>query len=622
MKKRIPALLLAIVCLLLTVSACHDRKIDGDLIKGAEINVYLNDLVYELDPAYCLNNDSAYQMCGLLYDTLFYLDENGKVKKSIVDKYEIEKNEKNDEYSMLITLKSDNKWSNGVNIICADDVVFAWKRILDPSMNSDAACLLYDILNAREAKRGDCSIDDVGIYAVDTLVLKIVFVGDIDYDAFILNLTSVALAPLCDDVVSRNGDWSKKPATTVCSGAFMLRRVNYGFDTGNEKDKSYATMILERNPYFRRPKDAKYLDTSVKPYRLIINYADSKEQQLANFLDGSGLEKVFYIGDIPISVRQTYKDTADVRDLMSTNTIYLNENADIDKSDGTKVKLFADKNVRLALSAAIDRQAIADAVVFARPADALVPYGVFETSSPKQLFRNVGGSVVSTSANLDKAREYLNAAGINPSEYSFTLSVRVEDDVHNLICEKVVEAWNALGFKVTLDPVQLAVNDEKLAGEDVKDIYDDIFAENFYINKYQAADIDLIANTPNAFSVLAPFASQFSGQSQDVTDVNAAISPHRTGYRSESYDALIEQVYAAGTLEEKAELLHRAETELLGDMPVIPIIFNQNATLISPDLKGVTVSYYGYHGFAKVTQKSYLDYIETTAPEETTKSPK
>ena len=621
MKKRIPALILAAVCVLTAIVSCHDGKIDGEIVKGAEINIYPSDMVYELDPALCLNNDSALQMCGLLYDTLFYLDSNGKIRKSIVDKYEIERNEKNDEYSMLLTLKKDNKWSNGVNIICADDVVFAWKRILDPSTNSEAACLLYEILNAREAKRGDCSIDDVGIYAVDTLVLKIVFVGDIDYDAFLLNLTSIALAPLCDDVVSRNGDWSKKPATTVCSGPFMLRRVNYGFDTDTNRDQSYASMILERNPYYRRPKDAKYLDTSVAPYRLIINYAATGEELMKNYMSGEGRDRTFYVGEIPLSVRKDFVDEAEVRDLLSTNCIYLNENAEIAKSDGTKVNLFADKNVRLALSAAIDRNAIAEKVVFAYAADALVPNGVFETTSAKTQFRKTGGSIISTSADLTKAREYISAAGINPADYTFALSVRDEDEVHVAICEAVVEAWKELGFNVTLDRVQLAVNDEKLANEDVKDIFDDIFSENFYEGKYQAADIDLLASTPSAYSILAPFATQCSGMSLDIADVNAEITPHRTGYKSESYNALIEEVLAAGTAEKKAELLHKAENDLLADMPVIPIIFNRSAVLISSDLSNIGVTYYGYRIFTKARQKNFVDYIETQPPEETTEQP-
>ena len=611
MKKRIAAFLIAAVCILGTVASCHDRKIDGEVIKGAEINIYLCEQLYELDPALCLNNDSALQICGLLYDTLFKLDSKGKITGSIAEKYEIKKDVKNDEYTMQITLRKDNKWSDGVNNVSADDVVFAWKRILDPSFNSEAACLLYDIKNARTAKEGDCSIDDVGIYA-DSRILTIVFNGDVDYDRFLLNLTSVALAPLREDIIVKNADWSKKPATTASSGAFMIRRVNYGFDTDNYVNRSFAQLILERNPYYRRAKDAKYVDTSVDPFRLIINYNLSKEELLKNYLEGTGKDKVFYIGDIPLSVRSQYASSAEITDLMSTFSFYLNENADISGKDGTKEKLFANKNVRLALSAAIDRQAIADSVVFAKAATAIVPYGVFEDNSPKSLFREVGGQIIPSSADMSAARDYLSKAGINASDYSFTISVKAYDEVHSLIANAAATAWKELGFNVTVAEVAPEINDEKFSGEDVKDIFDDIFDEKFYAGKFEVAGIDLIAGTPDAISVLAPFATPFSGQGQeDIALSDISNMPHKTGYVNESYNELMEKVFIAESGTERAELLHQAEKMLLEDMPVIPVIFNQNATLISSDLRGVEMTYYGYHLFTNVSQKNYINYIET-----------
>jgi hypothetical protein len=57
-------------------------------------------------------------------------------------------------------------------------------------------------------------------------MLEINFEGKIDYDQFMLNLTSLALAPLRDDIVSKSDDWAKKPGTMVCSGPFKLGRIN------------------------------------------------------------------------------------------------------------------------------------------------------------------------------------------------------------------------------------------------------------------------------------------------------------------------------------------------------------------------------------------------------------
>ncbi len=617
MTKRITALLLSIICCLGLLTACYDSKIDGEIIKGAEITLYLSEPVYDLDPALCFNNDSALQVAGLIFDTLFKINEKGKIEKSIVDDYEIVEDENTNEYYMMITLKENNCWSDG-SVVSAEDVVYSWKRILDASFNSEAACLLYDIKNARKAKLGDCSIDDVGIYAHDSHTLQVNFEGQINYDQFILNLTSPALAPLKESIVDDYADWSKRPATAAYSGPFMVRRVSYGLNEDGTATPETAELVLERNPYYRRSSEDKHLDKSVTPYRLIIDFSLTKEQQLEKFAAG----EIFYVGDIALSVRGDYASTATVSDLMSTHTYYLNQNAEIAKADGTTEKLFANKDVRLALSAAIDRTAIQQTVVFAKAATALVPYGVFNAGSVKESFRTVGGDIISTTADMSAANAFIASSGINPADYTFSVSVRSEDEVHMAIAEAVVASWTSLGFNVTLDAVTATINDELYAGEAAKSFYDDAFSERFAADDYEVIAIDLQALTPDAFSILAPFARSLSGQGQDMQQ--AALtgiyedSPHKTGYDSAEFEALLEEVFANKTdAAARATKLHEAEALLLSDMPVIPVLFNQNAFIISGDLSKYESNYYGYRVFNKLTLKDYVQYLDIETEAET-----
>jgi len=616
MTKRITALLLSIICCIGLLTACHDKNIDGETIKGAEITIYLSEPVYDLDPALCYTNDSALQVAGLIFDTLFTINEKGKVVESLVDDYEIFEDELNNEYYMMINLKEGTSWSDG-SVISAEDVVYSWKRILDASFNSDAACLLYDIKNARLAKLGDCSIDDVGVYAHDSHTLQVNFEGKIDYDQFILNLTSPALTPLKESTVDDYADWSKRPATAAYSGPFMVRRVNYGLADDGTPSPETAELILERNPYYRRTSEDKYLDKSVTPYRLIIDFSVSKEEQLQLFKNG----EIFYVGDIALSVRGDYASTATITDLMSTHTYFMNQNAEIAKADGTTEKLFANKNVRLALSAAIDRNAIQQTVVFAKAATALVPYGVFNAGSVKESFREVGGNIISTSADMTAANNYISASGINPADYSFSIAVRAENEVHMAIAEAVKNAWCQLGFNVTVDAVTLSINDELYAGEPAKSFYDDTLSERFAANDYEVIAIDFQSYTPDAFAMLAPFARSFSGQGQDMEQ--AAItgiyedSPHKTGYDNAEYEALLEEIFAIkDDPATRASKLHEAENMLLADMPVIPILFNQNAYIISGELSKYDSNYYGFRIFTKMKLKDYIQYIETEPVEE------
>ena len=108
----------------------------------------------------------------------------------------------------------------------------------------------------------------------------------------------------------------------------------------------------------------------------------------------------------------------------------------------TSHPLFADKNVRLALSTVIDRGAIAEAITFGKAADGFIP----DVS---------GGSeedLISKGADLDKAREYLAKAdqSVVSANKSFTLTID-SDEQSAKIAELVKASWEQLGFTVTVE---------------------------------------------------------------------------------------------------------------------------------------------------------------------------
>ncbi len=603
MIKRLLSLLL---CLILAVAVLASCGPEDENDKGAYIKMYLADQIYDLDPLFALNNKSAEKIISLTFSGLFKIDENGKVKNDLVKSYKITEDDNAKEYKMLLTLNT-TYWSDGIPVDAAD-VIYAWKRVLDVENHNPAAALLFDIKNARAVVEGDCSIDDLGVTDPDSLVLEITFERKINYDQFILNLTSPALVPLREDIVEKNDDWAKKPATIVCSGPFTLRGVNYGI----EKEAGNESMILERNPYYFRDKNKDALDKSVTPYRLEIDFSLTDEEIKQKYDDG----EIFYVGEIPLSLRDYYADSATVADEMSTHVYYLNEKALI-ANGGEGEYLFANEAVRNALSLAINRDEIAAAVVFAKAATGLVPYGVFDSTSSKNLFREAGGAILATGADQAAAKASLATAGIDPAKYSFSISVRAEDEVHVQIAEMVQIAWQGLGFNVTLNKISPIKNDDinKLTEEIAADIMDDIYNENIYAGTFEVIALDLVAPSPDAFSILAPFAKKFAGQALDMTTLEYKILPHITGFDNEEYNALIEQLYEETDIVARASLLHDAEELLLSKMPVIPIIFNQDAYVISKDLSNYSSSYYQNRRFAKLKLKNYELYIETTVEE-------
>ncbi len=640
MAKRLIALFLCLVTILAVLSGCAGSIDATSEYKGQQITMYLTENVYDLDPAHAYINESSRAIVSLLFDTLFVIDENGKVKNSLASSYSIKEDPNADEYFMYIEL-ADTNWSDNTPIT-ADDVVYAWKRILNFKNSNNAAALLYDIKNARAYVEGEVSKDDIGLTA-DGKTVTIQFEKPIDYDQFILNLTSLALAPLRESVVEKGADWAKKPGTMVCSGPFKLARISFsenssqrysdinydysvkvgdktvyvpGTESKRYKEQLVNCFVLERNVYYYRNSDKdEKLDKSVTPYRIIVDCAMPDEDIKAGYENGT----ILYIGDIPLSLREEYKDSATRKNSLSTSTCYFNQNAEINGE-----KLFAIKEVRQALSMAIDREAIAEAVVFAEAATGLVPEGVFDTNSAKTLFRDKAESYTYLSKNIDSAKKLLNDAGIRARDYSFKLTVAAYDEVHLLIAEKIVEAWNELGFDVELNIRGTIANNDYYKPTDSvpTDICDDLYAEDMRSGNYEVVLVDLVANSVDPFSVLAPFAKAFSGERMDMSDAyNYELSPHITGYDSEEYNAIIEAVYAEKTTANRSENLHKAEKLLMEDMPVMPIIFNKTAYLEGDnlDMNNKTLfwkkssSYYGADTLKAISVKKYDEYLEKCA---------
>ena len=632
MMKRIFALLLCAATLLscLTFVSCDDEDKEED--KGQYITTYLTDNIYDLDPAKAYTNEALANVVSLLFDTLFKLDANGKIKKSLVEKYVIEENEAAGEYKMQLYL-NDTNWSDGT-AISANDIVYAWKRLLEVDANYEAASLLFDIKNARAAKEGDVSIDDVRIYPAEQQMLEIYFEGKIDYDQFLLNLTSLALAPLRDDIVSKSDDWAKKPGTMVCSGPFKLGRVNMktsdtdkyfdalhkykdanGFDKVGQdgKQQVITDFMLERNIYYYRDYEEDRLQKAVTPYKICVDCSLTEEQLEAMYETGM----VMYVSDVPLALRKDSALAADVEiadKSMSTNSIYLNQNAIVDNGTEEGAKLFADAKVRQALSLAIDRAAIVDAVVYAEAANGLVPSGVFEAGTRKSTFRDACTATYDNlSTDAAKAASLLSEAGIKPSQYTFELTVAAYDEVHCAIADIIVENWKALGFNVTAKKIGTIQNNDyyKYTDSIPADICDDLYAEELRAGTFQAIIFDYVAFSADPFSVLAPFAKPFSGRGMDMSNPDEyLLTPHITGYDSEEYNALMEEIFAEKVIANRAENLRKAEGILMNDLPIIPIVHNLTATVTSGKLRGESVDYYNVLQFKKAKIGSYNKYLE------------
>ncbi|MBP3369981.1 MAG: hypothetical protein J6L85_04435, partial [Clostridia bacterium] len=328
---------------------------------------------------------------------------------------------------------------------------------------------------------------------------------------------------------------------------------------------------------------------------------------------------------------EEWADIGEVKDALSTHSYVMNQNAvvryyssagfnNLSYEDDLVAgvdgdKIFAKRKVRQALSLAIDREEIANAGVFAEAATGIVPNGVFEADSKKDLFSENRTNGIATTDDITAAKKLLEDAGIDPSKYMFAISVPAYDDVHVKIAEMVQAAWgeDGLGFHVAINAIENVDNKDTAVstGTAILGIKDDIFAESYAAGEFEVAAIDYTALSPSAFSALAPFAKGYTGNASiEPQGETFTVALHKSGYNSKRFNETINSAfYKRYDLNERAELLHEAEGIILNDMPVIPIVFNKSITMKSKDLSKVKYSYYGCPIFTKSKLKNYEDYI-------------
>ena len=580
--KRLLALVLCFVMLAGVLSSCTTLEEDD---KGAVIDVYLTNEIYDFDPARGFTDASASKFLALVFEGLTRLDVDGNWKYALMDDYTVSQDD-DEAFKIQISLK-ESKWSDSVPVQ-ANDFVYAWKRILDPEFKCEAASLLFDIKNAYDVKMGDASIDDFGVAAIETYVLEITFEKKVDLDDFFRKTASLALVPLRESIVATNDNWAKKASSMITNGPFDVKELT-----------NSTTIRLERSAYYYRDTTADGpLDEYVIPYRIITHYdIGDLSDQLEAFLSG----KIFYLGEIPLERRAEFAEYANAYDYPATHTYYFNENNE----------LFAKADVRRALSMAIDRNKIAEIVTFGKPATGIVPTMI---SDEKGSFRENGGDLISAEADLAGAKSLLKSARVSGG--SFTISIR-NDEADRAVAEYVKGVWEELGFDVTIKTLRYST--------DVED--STIVIDNFY-NEYINGNFDVIAIdmtmlAADAFSALAPFAGTYSGYGVNMEpeaekDANGneiylyEKRNHVTGYNNAEYNELFEKYFETSDLSERSELLHQAEKTLIDDAVVMPLYFMQDSFMFSDILSSIGSNYYG-RAFNDMKMKDYMSYKDDGA---------
>jgi len=578
--KKILALFLIASMLVLgmmNIVGCGPKHSADD--KGAILTMYLasDPSNLNLDPAKLIYSYEAVKFIGNIFEGLTKMDENGKLLKGMAKSWLIIEDEAKSEYKIEFELK-ETKWSDGIPV-SADDFVYAWKRILDPAFSSPAAPLLFSIKNARAVKEGDMTVDDLGVYALDTRTLQVTFDHKVDYDKFLENCASIALVPVRADTVDfKPTDWAKTPITLLSNSTFVIKTMEYNKLTS-----------IERSTYYMLPgKKGENIFKFVEPYKLSLDFSRNINQMTDAYLNATeNKDMVFYLGSVPVARYKEFENKAELKDMLSAYSYHFN----------AENPLFAKAEVRKALSIALDRNKIAEIVgLGVKPATGIVPTGIIDVKSTGDDFRKVGGDIIPAGGDIAAAQALLKSVGATGG--SFELKVRSSergDNAEEAVAEYVKGVWAQLGYNVTVKPMKGV------------DYANDIFERNYDVIGYddQALGVD-------AFSVLAPFAKPLCGGLVTFIDEGLSIAEkYITGFQNDAYDALMEEILLLDNdIPARTQKLHDAEKMLVDLSPVAPLYFNTSIN-ITDKLTGLSYSKFGFTIFTKATLKNYLQYTTT-----------
>ena len=103
-----------------------------------------------------------------LFQGLTDLDPNINVVPGIAESWTVSA----DGLRYEFTLRENAAWSDGVPITAAD-VVYSFRRIMDPATASPMAALLFLIDSAREVNAGKLPVDQLGVVALDAQRVEI-----------------------------------------------------------------------------------------------------------------------------------------------------------------------------------------------------------------------------------------------------------------------------------------------------------------------------------------------------------------------------------------------------------------------------------------------------------------
>lgn len=440
------------------------------------------------------------------------------------------------EYSHGVHAPPDSlpaRWSDGT-VVTARDFVYAWQRAVDPKTAAPVGSYLSVVKNAQRVLAGKVAPRDLGVRAPDDFT----FVVDLEEPApYLLSLmVHLVFRAVPQDVVeqarrSGHGDNWARPGTIVTSGPFTL-----------EEWRPYELVRVRRSPTYYQADLVKLDEITFVPIT-----SGAAVTNLYRF----GATHVTETASIPESLTPALLSKRDFHadPLLGVYAYSIN----------TRRPPFNNVLLRYALNMSLDKTAIGR-YLNSRPAKNLAPpLGGYQ--GPQSLAVTIRGRQYNVlEYNPVAARELLAMAGypngIGSDGRPLTFDLRAWNGPTYLGTAEIVgrQWFTNLNIRARLSPAEFDVAIPEMRAGDFS-IIDDSWAADF---------LDPLAMLTPTY----------------VTDASG-------GWTDSEYLALLNEANRTTDPLVRFKRLARAETRLMQEMPIIPLVFEESHTLEKPYIRAL-----------------------------------
>ena len=492
--------------------------------KGQVFRKVLPQDISSLDTA-LVTDTVSFDVFNQIYEGLYTLDKNDKAQPGVAKDMP---KKSNGGKTLTIKLRKDAKWSNG-DPVTAQNFEYAWKRVVNPKTASEYAYIMYDLKNAEAINTGKKDIDELGVKAVNDHTLKVELNKPIPYISELLAFAT--FMPQSEKVVNKYGEqYGTTAEKSIYNGPFKV-------EDWKVEDK---IQLVKNKDYWDKKKV--HLDR--------VNYKVLKDQQA-----GASLYDTGSVDDTLITADQVdkYEGNPGLKKRLLASTFYIKLNRD-------NVPEFKNKDLRLAISQAIDKEGYVNAVKNdgSSATDGFTSKYTAKSPDGKDFTESIQSPL---SYNPKAAKKHYDKAKKELGIKNLTFTMNTEDTAEKKISAEYIKSQvekNLPGvtMKIKQLPFKQRVNQE-------------------HSETFEASLSGWGPDYPDPLTFLSI-----------MTTGNAS---NNTGWGNKEYDKLIKD--ANGKLlqkpDERQAAMKKAEEIMLQEAPVAPIYQKGEAHLTNPQVKGL-----------------------------------